>query len=64
MVVPFNGKKYSVALSRSDVESYFNINLIHLGQDLDLWRSAFIERYAYNKHERQRFSELYVKVAD
>ncbi len=60
--LPFGGKTYSMTLGRKTAEEYFDVDLVELKIDKDLWRDEFVGKYVYSQKERQRFMKTFVKI--
>jgi hypothetical protein len=60
--LPFEGKTYNMAIGRTTAEEYFDVDLVELNIDKDLWRDEFVGKYVYNQKERQRFMNTFVKI--
>jgi hypothetical protein len=60
--LPFDGKMYSMTLGRKTAEEYFDIDLVELQIDKDLWRDEFVGKYVYSQKERQKFMNTFVKI--
>lgn len=61
--LPFDGKVYNMTIGRKTAEEYFDLDLVELKIDKDLWRDEFVGKYVYNQKERQRFMNTFVKVS-
>ena len=61
--LPFEGKTYSLTLGRKTAEEYFDIDLVELQIDKDLWRDEFVGKYVYSQKERQKFMNTFVKIS-
>nr|WP_206699345.1 hypothetical protein [Brevibacillus agri] len=58
-----HGKKYSIEVDRTTVETYFNVNLaeIHEDKSNDKWRNEIVNKY-FTKEEREKYIEKFVKT--
>lgn len=60
--IPTEAKSYKVDLGRETIEEYFDLDLTELKIDKNLWRDAFLGKFVYQKKERDRFQERFVKT--
>ncbi|HWO98066.1 MAG TPA: hypothetical protein VNM45_17390 [Bacillus sp. (in: firmicutes)] len=63
MTLPFEGKTYSIHLSRQEAIDYVGFNLEELDPEQDSWRTQFMNPYYRNEGgKRQKFFDHFVKV--
>ncbi|MFF2907355.1 hypothetical protein [Paenibacillus sp. NPDC057934] len=60
MIVPFAGKTYSVALTKGEVESFYNVDFSTLTSN-EIWREKISDPH-FKKADRQKFADAFVKV--
>lgn len=60
MVIPFDGKIYSVALTQGEIEQFYNVDFSTLTSN-DIWREK-VSNPHFNKRDRQQFVEQFVQV--
>jgi hypothetical protein len=61
--LPFKDRNYVMSLGRKTAEEYFDLDLVELKIDKDLWRDEFVGKYVYSQKERDRFMQTFVKVS-
>ncbi|HDR7793060.1 TPA: hypothetical protein QCY19_001610 [Bacillus luti] len=62
MSLTFEGKNYSINLSRKDLNDYLGFKVESLNVANGSWKSKFVEPYVYNKTKRTEFFNKFVKV--
>jgi hypothetical protein len=60
--LPFDKQTYSMTLGRKTAEEYFDLDLVELKIDKNLWRDEFVGKYVYSQKERTRFMKTFVKI--
>lgn len=59
MKIPANGKKYSIDISRNDVEKFYGVSLSSMNGNPDAWRNDFMQKFD-NKESRSAFVKKFV----
>lgn len=57
--VPADGKRYTMSISRDDIEQHYGVDFAEMNGDLDAWRTEFTQDYD-NKQSRAEFVEKFV----
>lgn len=57
--VPADGKRYTLSISRDDIEQYYGVDFAKMNGNLDAWRAEFAQNYD-NKQSRAAFVEKFV----
>lgn len=60
MVIPYDGKIYSVALTQGEIERFYNVDFSTLASN-GMWREN-VSKPHFNKRDRQQFVEQFVQV--
>ncbi|WP_342436693.1 hypothetical protein NSS79_25675 [Paenibacillus sp. FSL L8-0436] len=60
MTLPYEGRTYSVALTKGEVESFYNVDFNTLTSN-EIWRAKISDPH-FNKQDRQKFVDKFVKV--
>ncbi|WP_438491664.1 hypothetical protein [Paenibacillus sp. IHBB 3054] len=60
MVIPYDGKIYSVALTQGEIERFYNVDFSTLASN-EIWREK-VSNPHFNKRDRQQFVEQFVQV--
>ncbi|SDY22114.1 hypothetical protein [Thermoactinomyces sp. DSM 45892] len=59
--VPFQGKKYTVTITRTEVEHYFGVKLSEVTEN-NAWISKIIDPFVYNKEKRAEYAKQFIKI--
>lgn len=57
--VPANGKQYTMSVTRNEIEQYYGANFAEMKENLEAWRSEFIQKYDTNS-SRAAFVKSFV----
>ncbi len=60
MTIPLE-KNYTMNISRVEIEKFYNVNLSSMKDNLERWRTDFIQKYD-SKETRAKFAAKFVKV--
>lgn len=60
MTLPYDGKTYSVDLTKGEIESFYNVDFSRLTSD-EVWREKISDPH-FNKSDRQKFADQFVTV--
>ncbi|USG63975.1 hypothetical protein NDK47_17655 [Brevibacillus ruminantium] len=62
MILPFQSSVYKVKWTKRDAEKYFDIDFEMLSKDQtgNLFEKEFIDKYVYDRVEREKFAALYI----
>ncbi|WP_311082648.1 hypothetical protein [Paenibacillus polymyxa] len=62
IVLPFDGKTYSIDLDRSSLNNFLGYKIESLSTEDRTWNDKFSDPYIYDNSNRQRFFDTFVKI--
>ncbi|URJ46281.1 hypothetical protein MF628_000799 [Paenibacillus polymyxa] len=62
IVLPFDGKTYSIDLDRSSLDDFLGYKIESLSTEDKSWNDKFSDPYIYDKSNRQKFFDTFVKT--
>ncbi|KEO77630.1 hypothetical protein MKN04_16190 [Paenibacillus polymyxa] len=62
IVLPFDGKTYSIDLDRSSLNNFLGYKIESLSTEDRTWNDKFSDPYIYDKTNRQKFFDTFVKI--
>ncbi|QNR70174.1 hypothetical protein IAQ67_14610 [Paenibacillus peoriae] len=62
IVLPFDGKTYSIDLDRSSINNFLGYKIESLSTEDRSWNDKFSDPYIYDKSNRQKFFDTFVKT--
>ncbi|MDU8675342.1 hypothetical protein [Paenibacillus polymyxa] len=62
IVLPFDGKTYSIDLDRSSLNNFLGYKIESLSTEDRSWNDKFSDPYIYDKSNRQKFFDTFVKI--
>jgi hypothetical protein len=63
LTIAHNGLLYTADVERQKAETYMNIDLAEFRVDKNLWRDDFVGKYVYDRVQREKFMDTFVKIS-
>ncbi|MDY7994292.1 hypothetical protein UY286_26735, partial [Paenibacillus polymyxa] len=62
MILPFDGKTYSIDVDRNSLNKFLGYKIESLSIKDGTWNDKFSDPYIYDKSNRQKFIDTFVKI--